>query len=426
MLVSSDTPAPVDQATFTGLVHDALAKLYDTLALQQHALATLLAEPQARETGASTRGQDLRRLLLASIHALRPAAGVPASSPDWRVYRLLELRYIEGLEPSEAMRQLGLARSQFFREQARGIEALTTALWERYLDLCRAAPEQASERGTENPQATVSRPDLIRAEAERLSAHAVRVGVDDDELLADLAAIVAPLARAREVEARLVSLRALRGLLADRVVLRQALLVAVNALLNLPGVRKLELDNLPDGVPGVRVRAWPAPPQGMPDEDMRLCRSLAETINGSVEAVHGMVRDGDALEVRLAWSSGAPRTLLVVDDNASLADLFRRYLAGRPWRVLSARNGLEAREALADARPDVILLDVMMPREDGWEFLLTVKGSKMLGRQALPDVPIIVCSVLDQPQIALALGAAAYLPKPVTQQALLNALAPWG
>jgi Amt family ammonium transporter len=90
------------------------------------------------------------------------------------------------------------------------------------------------------------------------------------------------------------------------------------------------------------------------------------------------------------------------------------------WEVIGAADGESARAEILRRRPTVILLDVMMPREDGWEFLVGIKA-----RDETRDIPVIVCSVLSEPQLAATLGAFAYLTKPVTQQALLGVLAPW-
>jgi CheY-like chemotaxis protein len=334
---------------------------------------------------------------------MHPAAGSPASSPDWRTYRLLELRYIEGLEPNEVMRQLGFARSQYYREQARAIDAVAAHLWDKYQEV--SSPSDAS------------RQDMIRAEAKRLSEFHTHDDSPDAQLLTDLAAIVEPLARAKNIQADMVSMRALREIGADRVILRQAILTAISATLNLPGVQHLQVsDLLGDQLRGVCLRAWPVGEMGSLREDLTLCRSLTEALNGSVMTLPV----DNALEVHLIWTLGPPRTLLVIDDNAGLIDLFRRFLIGQPWTVAGAANGMEAREMIASAKPSVITLDVMMPHEDGWEFLLALKANPIMR-----DIPVIVCSVLDQPQIALTLGATAYLPKPVTQQGLLRALEPW-
>jgi CheY-like chemotaxis protein len=67
--------------------------------------------------------------------------------------------------------------------------------------------------------------------------------------------------------------------------------------------------------------------------------------------------------------------------------------------------------------PQVIVLDVMMPERDGW----TVLG-QLREHPKTHDIPVIVCSILSQEQLALTLGAAQFLRKPVTRQALLSAL----
>ena len=88
--------------------------------------------------------------------------------------------------------------------------------------------------------------------------------------------------------------------------------------------------------------------------------------------------------------------------------------------MVGATSSAEARQILADLRPAVILLDVMMPKEDGWELLCTLKTG-----DETKQIPVIICSVLNEPALAFSLGAAAYLPKPVSQQSLMQALSPW-
>ena len=258
--------AQTDQHKFAELVHDALGKLYDSVSLQQHALTALLASPQNSPV---QRGQDMRRQLLAGIHSVRPAAGIPAISPDWRAYRLLELRYIEGLEPHDVMHQLGLAKSQYYREQARAIDAVATLLWDTYQ--------------LEHVLPSVSRQELIRVEAERLSAASLHDSLDDLALLSDLNAILEPLARAKDIAIVLMSMQALRGLVVDRVVLRQAILAMVTAASNLPGVRQLELcDCVTEKTRGLCIRARTDAAAKLPEADLELCASLAARVPPSI------------------------------------------------------------------------------------------------------------------------------------------------
>ena len=406
------SPTSPDRETFVGWVHEALSRLYDSQYLQAHPLAGLLA---ADEAGVPRRSQTLRRVLLDAIQSMRPAAGVPAQSPDWRAYRILELRYIEGLSPNEAMERLALGKSQFFRDQARVLEALTGLLWERWQGSAAEAVPPAAEVGA-------ARGEMVHAETERLCAQATWEAVDAAELLEDLRGVVEPLARLKGAAVEFGAMPHLTVLHADRVMLRQALLSVITFGLEISRQGRVAVDSFTRGhETGLLVAVRPGaaqPPSGQDgDIGLEISRQLMEAMKGKLE-IQADARSG--WQARLSWPLAEPCLLLVVDDNTAFADLFRRYLAGQNWRVIGAVNGTEARRLIAEQRPTAIALDVMMPREDGWELLISLQASA-----ETRDLPVIVCSVLDEPQLATSLGAKAYLTKPVAQPALLRALAPW-
>ena len=85
--------------------------------------------------------------------------------------------------------------------------------------------------------------------------------------------------------------------------------------------------------------------------------------------------------------------------------------------MTSATSAEKAFQAIEQEPPEVIILDIMMRDVDGWQLLQRLRTDTRL-----PDVPIIVCSVLKEPKVALALGAQYYLKKPVSQQQMLAAL----
>ncbi len=72
---------------------------------------------------------------------------------------------------------------------------------------------------------------------------------------------------------------------------------------------------------------------------------------------------------------------------------------------------------VAENPPDLIILDVMMPTMDGWQVLRSLKQNP-----GTEKIPIIVCSVLKEPELAISLGARAYLKKPVDRLELLATL----
>jgi signal transduction histidine kinase/ActR/RegA family two-component response regulator len=111
-----------------------------------------------------------------------------------------------------------------------------------------------------------------------------------------------------------------------------------------------------------------------------------------------------------------PVVLLVDDDRASL-DLVSAYLSESAARVVRARDGVEALELVRQASPAAVVLDIRLPRLDGWEVLSRLKGDP-----ATATIPVVVASVVDERPRGLALGAAEYLLKPVRRDDLLEAL----
>jgi len=98
------------------------------------------------------------------------------------------------------------------------------------------------------------------------------------------------------------------------------------------------------------------------------------------------------LERALAALPAPPRRVLVVDDDPDVLRLFSGMLTlGRPGlQVDTAANGREALEALRRTPPDLVLLDVVMPEMDGWQFLAAKEQDA-----TLRDIPVIVVSALD-------------------------------
>jgi len=109
--------------------------------------------------------------------------------------------------------------------------------------------------------------------------------------------------------------------------------------------------------------------------------------------------------------------ILIAEDNAVTLEMMGTRLQHAGHRVLRAANGREALELLEAERPDLILLDMMMPEVDGAEFLARVKGDAVLG-----SIPIVVVSARsheDDVLAALAAGADDYVTKPISLRELI-------
>ena len=111
-------------------------------------------------------------------------------------------------------------------------------------------------------------------------------------------------------------------------------------------------------------------------------------------------------------------TVLLVDDDRSSLDLMAAYLEDTSARLEKASDGTEAIRLAQALRPDVVVLDIRLPRLDGWQVMSALRADV-----ATVDIPIVVTTVVDDRARGLALGAQEYLLKPVRREDLLAALA---
>jgi two-component system, OmpR family, phosphate regulon response regulator PhoB len=109
-------------------------------------------------------------------------------------------------------------------------------------------------------------------------------------------------------------------------------------------------------------------------------------------------------------SSPTQRSVLVVDDHAPIRTVCRLNLEAAGFRVLEATDGDEALAVVKADRPDVILLDIMMPRVSGWEVAAELIADRTTDR--IPIIFITARSGVTERIRALELGAQAYLTKP--------------
>jgi DNA-binding response OmpR family regulator len=104
-------------------------------------------------------------------------------------------------------------------------------------------------------------------------------------------------------------------------------------------------------------------------------------------------------------------TILMVDDHAPTRAMMGKILGAQHYRVIEACNGEEGYARARAQRPDLILMDGMMPRLDGYEALSLLKADA-----ATESIPVLMLTALDLPRernLAMTIGAAGYIIKPV-------------
>ena len=103
-----------------------------------------------------------------------------------------------------------------------------------------------------------------------------------------------------------------------------------------------------------------------------------------------------------------PPLILVVDDEPKVARLARDYLEKNGFRVITAADGQSALTIARQERPDLVILDLMLPRKSGVEVLAELRGDR-----AIRDTPVVVITAWTHAQqAAVAAGADRFVAKP--------------
>jgi CheY-like chemotaxis protein len=393
-VVAGDSP----DREFTAQVVSALKALYDFPALFRHPLGKVLAPlPMSAER----RGGFLRTSLMEAIAGVSAEGHTPASAAPLRQQRALRLRYVEGRTVAEVARGLAVSERQAHRDIRHGERCVASILWARRP----SAGSQAAER-----QRLLG--DALAEEVERLPLSPASLPLQSvlDEAVETLAPLLA-----QESTVLQVDLPPGTAVRSDAVALPQCVVAMLSYAIQCGG---------PIAVTAERQGAATclrAQCRGDRDADpdalgqlLSTARTLAEAIGATLSVRHVEGKK----QLRLSMPSAVPRPLLVVDDNAGLLDLFERYLSLTDLYVVRASDPEEGYRLACEAAPAAVVLDILMPGGDGWSLLRRLKQNALTAA-----VPVIVCSVFNDPLLAQALGAAAFVAKPVSQTGLLGALA---
>jgi CheY-like chemotaxis protein/chemotaxis signal transduction protein len=121
-----------------------------------------------------------------------------------------------------------------------------------------------------------------------------------------------------------------------------------------------------------------------------------------------------------ATAQASGKHLLVVDDSPSVRRVVGNMLKQHGWEVQVARDGVEALEMITNETPAAVLLDIEMPRMDGYELMATVRAQDQY--RTLPIVILTSRAASKHQQRAMQLGASAYVVKPYQDEELINIL----
>jgi len=405
----------VDRETFNRYVAEALGRFYDYAYLGRHPLAELLG---TTEHPASP--EKVRRALRDAIEQLRPSPAT-AKSPYWRRYQHLVLRYVEVQTLEDIARNLGVSLRQAHRDHIEAREAVAAILYNRYVlsrgITVRPNSDQAQEAGAGDADGGEA---ILETEIGRLELASIDEPLDLTDVLQGVLATIAPLTQITGVTSELIAPTNLMVNHINRAIIRQVLLDLLAYAIECQAAEhiRLSVDSKPNGIEvALAIHRQQVPAQSSAPESSRpfeMAHRLAEIEGWIVDVTEDSC---GCQRLLLCLPRQMQTTVLLIDDNPDLGRLFRRYLQGRNYRLIQATNASRALSLAKDHRPDVIILDVLIPSQDGWEILQELRSDAKTS-----DIPVVVCSVLPEHGLARSLAGAEFLAKPVAEAALVEIL----
>jgi CheY-like chemotaxis protein len=380
---------------FLDQVKTALENLYDFPLLHRHPLAQVFANQNEPP------GHLLRREIIDAIESLHPGDHVGVRSTHARQYNLLHMHYVGGMTLQEAANDLGISLRQAYRDLRRGQESVG--------ELLQFNRQSQTPPLSESPP--LSEVSSVESEVMRLRRHMTQVRVQD--LVTSALNAVDALAsdNQRQITARLPQ---------DDVIVTTNPIIAKQILIHLlslavQGANAPNIDlSLKAASDGARLDVMYTG-DGSPTLSEIMAR-FVEQLKWSCEITR--IDSRCQLTLQLA---GSDASVLIIDDNEGLVDLMKHYLANQAYQVISANSGAAGLDLAINLQPDVIIMDLMMPGMDGWELLQRLRTDA-----ATRDVAVVICSVINDPELAFSLGASCFVAKPVNQEKILNALAEVG
>lgn len=354
-----------------------------------------------------------QRLLCQTIAALQPALSpgspLPESTRAQRLQQVLTYRYVQQLTQEEAAARLNITARHLRREQSQAVQAVAQILWQQVASV--PLPAIAETLPTGGASADNDWTTQLHAELTALQRHSPAGSAAVGEVLQSVVALLQPVMQAAGIHLRVDNGGAGIFTAMHPIGLRQLLVRCLTewSRHSAPGVIVGEVCATTNGAL-LRLTGAPAALAHLAAD--RLVQELL-TPAGTLH----LQQSGEATILTLNLPAAPTRRVLVVDDNEDLLHFYRRYLSDTHYEITALGDGNRIFETVAQVQPDVIVLDVMLPDLDGWQLLTNLRH-----HPASHAIPIIVCSVIQEEALALALGATSYLAKPVRRAALLAAL----
>lgn len=383
---------------FETLIKDALNNLFDFAVLETHPLLSNGITIPINYPG--SKGEYLKKILQEAVESLKPTEkSYDINSNEWRIYIVLLNRYLESMNSIDVAKLLAMSERQYRRYQKKAIQSVALLIWNRFI---LSTSETSFERIQDSSQnefnifhEDIALADLIMGIqsllASRLSEEGVSIIIQEEGLQATIES--------------------------DRVILRQILIEIVNTFLNnKTKLLTFDIRKIGDQIALSIQSTIPLNEEFLIDMQENekenniwfWVKKLGLKLEQFIDPLSNQV------EIRILFNQNDQKKILIIDDQEPAIRLFTRYLSRTNVKIIGVSKPGKVLLKVKEVKPDLIILDIMMPKMDGWEVLQSLKLD-----EETKKIPVIICSAWGEPELAKSLGAIEFLRKPVTQRDLL-------
>lgn len=401
----------MEKLTRTQFVDDlkgALVHLYDAEYLRQtHLLSVFHLE---NRFDAST---VFRSILIESIEMLKPNPALKNQERAWRTYDSLYYPYVQRLSQKAAADQLGMSARHLRREQRAALEVLADNLcqeYDLYTMFCDDDESEAAEDVSYDPL----------KEFEWLAKTPIENSLEVYSHFPNILEMVRSLADTYQVEVKGDWQPDLPKLMVHQVAFDQIMLSLLSiAIITSPGGQVHLQAEMQDDEFLIKIEAKRtvnyAPT--IKDKDIENKYEIAKRITNLSKGTIRFAEKPDHFFAMLSLPYVNQFSILAIDDNPDVLLILQRYTQDSRYQVITTTNPAQVFVLAKQYHPKAIILDVMIPDIDGWKTL-----GRLSENPATQDIPVIICTVLPQEELAHSLGAMAFLKKPFNRYDLRSLL----
>lgn len=359
--------------------------------------------------------------VIQALEALQPQPHVPSDAHLRRVYEILHNRFVLKLTQERTAELMGISVRHLNRVQREAVHTLAQRMWEeRQARRSGAKPAEegaAPTLGVEDAPSTDFQASDWQTQTQRelasLYEQAPDAISDVSETIHGVIELQHTLPAAQSTTIKLGYMQPGLTAAVHPSVLRQMLITVLGRLNRFQPASSITIfTGLEEGNVRITITAT-FTAESVPVPDALVRDTLAPSsvsVEANVEAQHVF------FTIRIP-SAQDKITVLVVDDNEDMVHFYRRVVVGTRYHVIPLDDVRALMPTVDDIKPDIIVLDVMLPNVDGWQLLMQLHEDP-----TTRHIPVIICTVVREEALALSLGAARHLAKPVRPREFIQAL----